>query len=841
MTRSIIQIYKDWQKDKQREKMKKELEKQLGADEQNKNLSNKAIDEKMGVLEKISLANKQVDKIIMLAEPQVYTMASENNIACKYGKNFLITKDGNVSIGVELKGTSYAGISLDDETEYLLSRVMFFTSLKDDIEINLIIDKKKAKSKGKKQRDINQYASEIIEKWETNQDIYGIRYFLLISTRTKNITGMLENFKTDMTSEKKENKDSSSANLKQKIELLETTYQNIKNHLSIYQPHKMSGDDMLNFYASYSNANETNLAFKDELLSDSYISSYTEFKKDYIEFYRNDGSTKYARFVSVKAYETEQIKSIITSDLITSPNEFMVYIHLVPYEKRKAIKKIRDTKAFSVDFVKEQLDELMELIQADRENLVQTSFSIYCLADSLEELDNKSNELMNILVNQGINVVRETLNQKALYFSLYPSRGNLNARKKTLNISNLATIANFENDVQGFDKNDWGDEAITTFKHLNGTPYLFNFHWQPVGDRPAGHTMIIGGTGAGKTTIAQFLMTNLFKYPINIFAMDKLRGMYNFTNYMDGEYHDSESDEFKLNPFSLTDTSENRDFLKSWLRFMAEVKNDEHEAIKDINNTVDFSYDMKQDGQVLSLSDFIINLPADNEEHSRLKIRFENFKGSIFDNKEDALNFKKQLSVLNMDGILTNKKTAGLTAIYIFHKLKNQAKNSTDKRGFFCFIDELKDYLGDETMQEKILEAILEVRKIGGVMCMGFQNISLFNSIERGSSFLDNIANYIVFPTNSDETLQELKDTIGLKPSEAKFLKETPSNARQILLNMKLRGESAKLNVDLSRLGDYLRVFSSSSNNVMLMKQLQKDSPVHWRKYYIEKQNQNRG
>ena len=463
----------------------------------------------------------------------------------------------------------------------------------------------------------------------------------------------------------------------------------------------------------------------------------------------------------------------------------------------------------------------MELIQADRENLVETSFSVYCLADSLKELENRSNELKNILENQGLNVVRETLNQKALYFSFFPSRGNLNARKKTLNISNLATIANFENEV-------------TTFKHLNGTPYLFNFHWQPDGDRPAGHTMIVGGTGSGKTTLAQFLMTNLFKYPIDIFAMDKLRGMYNFTNYVDGEYHDSESDGFKLNPFSLADTNENRDFLKSWLRFMAEVKNDEHEAINDINNTIDRIYDMKQDGQTLTLSDFIISLPSDNNEKSRLKIRFDNYKGSIFDNKEDALNFTKQLSVLNMDGILQNKKTAGLTAIYIFHKLKNKAKNSADKRGFFCFIDELKDYLQDETMQEKILEAILEVRKIGGVMCMGFQNMSLFNNIERGSSFLDNIANFVIFPTNSEETLAELNAMIGLTPTEAKFLKETNSNARQILLNMKLRNESAKLDIDLSRLGSYLRVFSSSSDNVMLLKQLKNDSPIHWRKHYIE-------
>ncbi|WP_231854842.1 type IV secretion system DNA-binding domain-containing protein [Campylobacter fetus] len=435
-------------------------------------------------------------------------------------------------------------------------------------------------------------------------------------------------------------------------------------------------------------------------------------------------------------------------------------------------------------------------------------------------------------------MVRETINQKALYFSLFPSRGNLNARKKTLNISNLATIANFENEVTGFNKNDWGDEAVTTFRHLNGTPYLFNFHWQPDGDRPAGHTMIMGGTGSGKTTTIQFLMANLFKYKINIFALDKLRGMYNFTNYMDGEYHDSESDGFKLNPFSLADTIENREFLTSWLGSMAEIKVEEHEATKDIRETINRLYDNKQADQIISLSDFIDSLPADNE--SKLKTRFGNYKDSIFDNKEDALNFTKQLSVLNMDGVLQNKKISALTAMYVFHRLKNQAKNSQDKRGFFCFIDELKDYLRDEVMSEKILEGILEWRKIGGVGCFGFQSISLFNGNERGSSFLDNIANFIIFPTNSEETLKELSDTIGLTPTEAKFLKETQSNARQVLLKMKLRNESAKLNLDISSLGNYLRVFSSSSDNVILMKKLKADSPVHWRKYYLEYKEQRR-
>ncbi len=56
---------------------------------------------------------------------------------------------------------------------------------------------------------------------------------------------------------------------------------------------------------------------------------------------------------------------------------------------------------------------------------------------------------------------------------------------------------------------------------------------------------------------------------------------------------------------------------------------------------------------------------------------------------------------------------------------------------------------------------------------------------------------------------------------------------------MNLSNQSAILNIDLSRLGKHLRVFSSSSDNVMLMKELKELYPNDWRNMYLENQNQN--
>lgn len=790
---------------------------------------NNKSENKKNIKEYLNKINETADEIFLLQEPQVFTMAKENNIACKYKQDYLVTKDGNLVIGFEIRGTSYAGVSLEDELNLLQNRIDFFNSLSSNYEVTIVMQKELIDQEKNQIEVKNFYAKQITDRWNLKQKIYLVKYYIFVSTIKKNITGFLESFKTKTTSEDAQTSNQIFSN---NLKNLEEVSNNISSRLSIFKPIKLNADEIINFYASYANATPTRLKYTSELLTDSYLNSDVEFKKDYILFNTNEGKQIYARFLSVKAYETEAIKSLITTNTLQNKNEFTIFIHLKAYDKQKAIKKIKDTRAFSVVAVQEELDNLIEQVKSDRENLIQASYSVYLKAESIEELNEKSNEIKNILTNQGLNVVRETLNQKALYFSFYPSRGNLNARKKSLKTSNIATIINYENEVRGFNRNDWGEEAVTTFKHINGTPFLFNFHSQSFGDRPAGHTMIIGGTGTGKTTLAQFLMTNLFKYNIDIFSMDKLRGMYTFATFLDGEYHDSESEEFKLNPFSLSDTQDNILFLQNFLSIMAEVKDDEHDAISEISKTIDRLYKTKKEDQILSLDNFIESLPANDT--TKLKKRFENYKKSIFNNQEDALNFKKQLSILNMDAILNNHKLSGLTAMYVFHKLKTEAKNATSKRGFFCFIDELKDYLNDTTMREKILEAILEVRKIGGVMCFGFQNLSIFKEIEKGSSFLDNIANFIIYPTSNEQTIEEMTDMIGLTPSEAKFLKNTNPNERKVLLKMKLRQESAILDVDISRLNKYIKIFSSSSNNVMKLKELKEQNPKEFKELFLQ-------
>lgn len=807
--------------------------------------SKKIANTKSFLINKLNYATEFLETLFV-KEPLVYSLAYENNIACKFNDKMLTTKDGNLCAGVKIIGISYAGATMNKELELATSRNQFWNRLSNDLELNIFCKKELMDLNIKEEKINNIYAEEIIKKWESGIKAYKITYTLIFSTKKKRIAGYFESKKRKMTEEQEENKDNLSfENKEAKLkEILQLTTQD----LSDFNPVIMTSDEILNFYATYSNMQNTNFKYSNDLITDCYITSDVEFKKDYMIFYTNlsekhlesdaqDCRKKvYARFISVKAYETEMISSIIPTGIIRESSDYYFMIHCEAINRDAAIKKIKRVRTFSVDIVKDQLEELVQLLQSERENIIKISMSVLLVSNkSLEDLNEKTDSMKSLLEKQNLSIVKETLNQKALYFSFFPSRGNLNARMRHQTGAVLSSLCQFENDIIGNNSNRWGARPITTFQHLSGSPFLFNLH-DSDSSSAVGHTLVIGGTGFGKTTIMQFIMLNLFKYDINIFAMDKLRGMHNFTEYLGCEYHDLGYEKFKLNPFSLEDTAENNEFLKMWLSSMMnittgkEASEAEIEAINVIQETIkSLRSAYKGLEKEISLKDFYDSIKLTNEKIN-LKMRIEPYLKSLFDNKEDALGFKKQMSILNMDSILNNQELAGLSAMYLFHKIKNISKNAD--KGFFIWIDELRDYLGVESMRNKIIEAIVEIRKINGVITMGIQNLDFLDGVANSNTFIDNMSNFIIFPTNDENTLAKLQEKLGLSETELNFLRSARKSARQILYKQKEVG-SCILDVNLGKLGDYLRVFSSSSNDVAQLNALKLEYPRNWRQMYL--------
>ena len=136
-------------------------------------------------------------------------------------------------------------------------------------------------------------------------------------------------------------------------------------------------------------------------------------------------------------------------------------------------------------------------------------------------------------------------------------------------------------------------------------------------------------------------------------------------------------------------------------------------------------------------------------------------------------------------------------------------------------------------MRDKIIEMIVEIRKINGVITMGIQNLDFLEHVKNANTFIDNMSNYIIFPTKDEKTLAQLESQLSLSASEINFLQSSSKQDRRILYKQKEIG-SAILNVNLERLDNYLKIFSSSASDVLKLKELQEKYKHEWREYYLK-------
>src|SRR5271169_526904 len=108
-------------------------------------------------------------------------------------------------------------------------------------------------------------------------------------------------------------------------------------------------------------------------------------------------------------------------------------------------------------------------------------------------------------------------------------------------------------------------EYLAVLETNHHTPYFLNLH-----HRDVAHTMILGRTGAGKSFLLNFLITNLQKYDPWTFIFDLGGSFESLTQLFGGSYVKIgiNSADFRINPFSLPPTKENLDFLALFVKVL---------------------------------------------------------------------------------------------------------------------------------------------------------------------------------------------------------------------------------------------------------------------------------
>ncbi|MRD49387.1 transporter [Caenimonas koreensis DSM 17982] len=165
--------------------------------------------------------------------------------------------------------------------------------------------------------------------------------------------------------------------------------------------------------------------------------------------------------------------------------------------------------------------------------------------------------------------VPATISSPETFFSMFP--GNVKRRprpmpKTTRNLLGLFSMNTYSSGKHHGNPLGDGSAVLPLQTTVHGV-YHFNFHYSlpeldSRGEKRAGHTVILGATGVGKTTLQTTILSFLERFDCKLFAIDKDGSMRGFVEAQGGTYFRLASGEpTGLNPFQLPDTPQNRTFL----------------------------------------------------------------------------------------------------------------------------------------------------------------------------------------------------------------------------------------------------------------------------------------
>ncbi|EJC52846.1 ATPase [Helicobacter pylori Hp P-26] len=786
------------------------------------------------MLEKFLGAIKQkVSNYFLGALPKSYSMSEENNILGLYDEHFLLTKNENLVGILRLEGVSYTHLSTEQLQDLFTERQMALDSL-EKVVVRLVVKRRKIDYQQNIQSD-SQYLQAILNQFE-NKEVYENQYFLVLES-AHSLQGVLEHKKKSFMHANRENfKDI----LSYKAHFLQETFKSLEIQLKNYAPKLLNSKEVLNFYAEYINGFDLPLKpLVGGYLSDSYIASSITFEKDY--FIQESFNQKtYNRLIGIKAYESERITSIAVGALLYQETPLDIIFSIEPMSVNKTLSFLKERAKFSMsNLVKNELLEYQELVKTKRLSMQKFALNILVKAPSLEDLDAQTSLILGLLFKENLVGVIETFGLKGGYFSFFPERIYLNHRLRFLTSKALACLMVFERQNLGFKANSWGNSPLSVFKNLDYSPFLFNFHNQEVSHnntkeiaRVNGHTLVIGATGSGKSTLISYLMMSALKYQnMRLLAFDRMQGLYSFTEFFKGHYHDGQS--FSINPFCLEPNLQNLEFLQSFFLSMFDLApSRDKEALEDMNaisGAIKSLYETLYPKD-FSLLDFKETLKRTSSNQLGLSLE-PYLNNPLFNALNDAFNSNAFLNVINLDAITQNPKDLGLLAYYLFYKILEESRKNDS--GFLVFLDEFKSYVENDLLNAKINALITQARKANGVVVLALQDIYQLSGVKNAHSFLSNMGTLILYP---QKNARELKHNfnVPLSETEISFLENTPLYARQVLVKNLGNGSSNMIDVSLEGLGRYLKIFNSDSSHVNKVKALQKDYPTEWREKLLK-------
>jgi len=327
-------------------------------------------------------------------------------------------------------------------------------------------------------------------------------------------------------------------------------------------------------------------------------------------------------------------------------------------------------------------------------------------------------------------------------------------------------------------------EYLAVLETNHHTPYFLNLHYRDVA-----HTMILGRTGAGKSFLLNFLITNLQKYAPYTSIFDLGGSFESLTHLFGGSYVQVglESEDFKINPFSLPPTKENLDFLALFLKVLMQgsgAGEPDPATERDLYHQIENLYAVDPALRTLSV---LSNILGHGMAERLAKWTRGGQFGFLFDNTEDTISFSR-FQCFDFQKMSQYPELLEPLLFYILHRANAVIADREIGSAFKAFfIDEAWVFLKNPSIQRYVVEALKTWRKHNAAMVLSTQSLDELRRSDILDVIIESCATKI-FLANPDMdrdlyrrqfhlNANEVELIAGLIPKQ-QFLIKTPELAK---------------------------------------------------------------
>ena len=564
-----------------------------------------------------------------------------------------------------------------------------------------------------------------------------------------------------------------------------------------------------------------------------YLSRFQILFGEAIQFQGNTPEEVcFGAMLSLKKYPTATACSLL-DPLLSLDCEYISTHTFAPCPKDAALKTIMQKRSKLISAGDKALSQIETLevledeVASEDMHLGLHHHTLMLLSDSREMLNYAILETSKRYAAVGIAVVKETLGMEPAFWSQIPCNHHLITRASLITSLNFIDFCPLHNLQSGVRNENFLGEAVTLFETPARTPVFFNYHSKGSKTNPSkGHTAVFGGNNAGKTTLVNFLDAQMGRFANRSFYIDRDESskIYILANTNSRYIKIAPGEKIAMNPLMLSDSPENRSFLKSWFGALIMEPSEislPSQIAEIVNDCIDYAFDaLAPEFRTLSnLSQFLpINFQRWPHLRQWLKSNNERADGEfhwLFDNESDELDFNFDKVGFDVTYLMDCAALHIANPVYLY--LVHRMRQCLDGRLTSFVIDEAWQLFASPFWEKCLKEWLPTIRKKNGHFIFMTQSAKTVTSSAINHVVLDNLATMIVFPNPMAER-ETYTEHLKLTDTEYQAIKDNTPESRIFLYKQEQKSMLCKL--DLSGLQDFIRVLSGNTRSVKLLDEI---------------------